>query len=166
VQNIQQLGVVAADHAIVAFDGYPMVGLYVGSCRTWWNICRRDHIDCDILAGGQQRQSGEQRRARQKAELQAPYKQFILKASKLCLDALDGRTELSKLVDIDAMLNRIRVLSSPTVIEDADATVRVIVDTYSRADTKFSRISHAISEEFCVPLRACSKACHEELRMD
>ena len=27
-------------------------------------------------------------------------------------------------------------------------------------------ISHAISEEFCEPLRACSKACHEELRMD
>jgi hypothetical protein len=38
---------------------------------------------------GQQRQSKEQRRAREKTELQALYKQFIQEASKLYLDALE-----------------------------------------------------------------------------
>ena len=48
---------------------------------------------------GQQRQTREQRRAQQKLELQALYKQFILEAAKLYGDALkhelDGNSEVS-----------------------------------------------------------------------
>src|SRR6266481_2693427 len=63
---------------------------------------------------GQQRQTREQRRARDKDELQALYKQFIFDASKLYGDALEhNTTEIPKLVDIYATLNRLRVLSSP-----------------------------------------------------
>jgi hypothetical protein len=61
---------------------------------------------------GQQRQTKEQRRARQKVELQALYRQFIQDASKLYIDALEhNTTEIAKLVDVYAALNRIRVLS-------------------------------------------------------
>ena len=67
---------------------------------------------------GQQRQSKEQRRAREKTELQALYKQFIQEASKLYLDALEhNKTEISKLVDAYATLNRIRVQSSSKVVD-------------------------------------------------
>ena len=41
---------------------------------------------------GQQRQTKEQRRARQKAEMQALYKLFIQDASKLYVDALEHNT--------------------------------------------------------------------------
>jgi hypothetical protein len=40
---------------------------------------------------GQQRQTKEQRRAREKEELQALHRQYIQDASELYVDALDGR---------------------------------------------------------------------------
>jgi hypothetical protein len=115
---------------------------------------------------GQQRQTKEQRRARAKAEMQALYKQFILDASKLYTDALEhDTTEITKLVDIYATLNRIRVLSSPKVIAEADKALRMIVDTYAEENTTFSGIRQSIGRGFSDPLRAFSEACHEELKM-
>ena len=115
---------------------------------------------------GQQRQTKEQRRARQKLELQALYRQFIQDASKLYSDALEhNSTEISKLVDIYATIDRMRVLSSPKVVAEADKALRTIVDTYGRQNTTFSGITHSISEGFSDPLRAFSEACHEELKM-
>jgi gas vesicle protein len=85
---------------------------------------------------GQQRQSKEQRRAREKTELQALYKQFIQEASKLYLDALEhNKTEISKLVD-----------------------------AYENENTTFSDIIHSINKGLVDPLRPFSEACHEELR--
>jgi hypothetical protein len=115
---------------------------------------------------GQQRQTKEQRRSRQKLELQALYRQFIQGASKLYSDALEhNSTEIPRLVDIYATLNRIRVLSSPKVIEEADTALRTIVDTYGRENATFSGITHSIKDGFADPLRAFSEACHEELKM-
>jgi hypothetical protein len=115
---------------------------------------------------GQQRQTREQRRARQKLELEALYRQFIQDASKLYSDALEhNSTEVPRLVDIYAMLNRIRVLSSPKVIGEADKALRTIVDTYGRQNITFSGFTHSISDGLPDPLRAFSEACHEELKM-
>jgi hypothetical protein len=115
---------------------------------------------------GQQRQTKEQRRARQKAEVEALYKLFILEASKLYGDALEhNTTEIPKLVDIYATLNRMRVLSSPKVMAEADNALRVIMDTYAKENTTFSGIRQLICHGFPDPLRAFSQACHEELKM-
>ena len=115
---------------------------------------------------GQQRQTKEQRRARQKAEMQALYKLFIQDASKLYVDALEhNTTEITKLVDIYATLNRMRVLSTPKVIAEADNALRIIIDTYARENTTFSGVRQSISHGFPDPLRAFSEACHEELKM-
>ena len=66
---------------------------------------------------GQQRQTMEQRRAREKDELQALYKQFIQDASKLYVDALEhNTTEIPKLVDIYATLNRMQAAWQPLPI--------------------------------------------------
>ena len=82
------------------------------------------------------------------------------------VDALEhNTTEIQKLVDIYATLNRIRVLSSPKVIAAADNALRMIVDTYARENTTFSGIRHSIIHGFPDPLRAFSEACHEELKM-
>ena len=115
---------------------------------------------------GQQRQTKEQRRAREKDELQELYKQFIQDASKLYGDALEhNTTEIVKLVDIYATLNRIRVLSSPKVIAEADNALRMIIETYAKENTTFSGVRHSISHGFPDPLRAFSEACHEELEV-
>jgi gas vesicle protein len=114
---------------------------------------------------GQQRQSKEQRLAREKVERQALYKQFIQEASKLYIDALEhNTTEIAKFVDIYATLNRIRVLSSRRVIEEADQALRMIVETYSRENATFSALERSIGQGFADPLRAFSEACHEELK--
>jgi hypothetical protein len=114
---------------------------------------------------GQQRQTKEQRRARQKAEVQALYKQFILDGSKLYVDALEhNTTELSKLVDIYATLNRMRVLSSHKVVAAADNALRTILDTYAKENATFSGVRESIIHGFPDPLRAFADACHEELR--
>jgi len=114
---------------------------------------------------GQQRQTKEQRRAREKDELQALYKQFIQDASKLYVDALEHNTaEISKLVDIYATLNRMRVLSSPKVIAAAENALRMIMDTYAKENATFSGIRQLIDHGFPDPLQGFSEACHEELK--
>jgi hypothetical protein len=115
---------------------------------------------------GLQRQTKEQRRVQQKAEVHELYKQFIQDASRLYVDALEhNTTEISKLVDIYATLNRMRVLSSPRVITEADNALRMIFDTYAKENTTFPSIRQSISRGFPDPLRAFSEACHEELKM-
>src|SRR4051812_16446880 len=115
---------------------------------------------------GQQRQTKEQRRAREKDELQTLYKQFIQDASKLYVDALEhNTTEIPKLVDIYTTLNRMRVLSLPKVIAAAEDALRMIIDTYAKENTTFSGVRQSISHGFPDPLRAFSEACHEELKM-
>ena len=114
---------------------------------------------------GQQRQTKEQRRAREKDELQALYKQFIQDASKLYVDALEhNTTEIAKLVDIYATLNRMRVLSSPKVIAAAESALRMIMDTYAKENATFSGIRQLIDHGFPDPLQGFSEACHEELK--
>jgi hypothetical protein len=115
---------------------------------------------------GQQRQTKEQRRAREKDELQALYKQFIEDASKLYVDALEhDTTELPKLVDIYTTINRMRVLSPPKVVAEADKALWMIIDTYAKKNETFSGIRLSISQGFPDPLRAFSQACHDELKM-
>jgi hypothetical protein len=115
---------------------------------------------------GQQRQIKEQRKARRKAEVQALYKLFIQDAPKLYIDALEhNTTEFAKLVDIYATLNRMRVLSLPKVVVEADNALRMIIETYAKENTTFSGVRQSIKHGFPDPLRAFSEACHEELRM-
>jgi hypothetical protein len=115
---------------------------------------------------GQQRQTKEQRRAREKDELEALYRQFIIDGSKLYGDAIEhNTTEIPKLVDIYATLNRMRVLSSPKVVAEANNALRMIIDTYAKENATFSGIRQSIGQGFPDPLRAFSEACHEELKM-
>ena len=114
---------------------------------------------------GQQRQTREQRREQQKAELMALYRQFIQDASKLYADAIEhNTTEIAELVDVYATLNRMRVLSSPKVVAEADKALRIIVQTYAKENRTFSGVRQSISDGFPDPLRDFSEACHEELK--
>jgi gas vesicle protein len=120
---------------------------------------------------GQRYQSKEQRILREKGERQALYKQFIQEASKLYIDALEhSTTEIAKLVDVYATINRIRILSSARVVKEANEALLEIIDAYGNENRTFSDIKQSISDVrksihggYPDPLQKFSEACHEEL---
>src|SRR5215467_10511178 len=71
--------------------------------------------------------------ASSKSRRQKLYKAFIDGAAKIYGDALmHDKLELSGLIELYAILSRMRVLSSAVVIEHADRVLRVITETYSQ----------------------------------
>ena len=85
------------------------------------------------------------------------YKDFIEEASKLYADAYEhDQAELSKLVNLYAMVSRMRVLSSPRIVENADRVVRVIIETYLAPNKTFRDIPETFANEATDPLREFS----------
>src|SRR5258705_6371640 len=59
------------------------------------------------------------------------YKSFIEEASRLYADALvNDKSEISKLVDLYALIARMKILSSDSVIEAAEKAGRLLLGTY------------------------------------
>src|SRR5215470_1735385 len=99
-----------------------------------------------------------------KARRQKLYKRFIDEASKLYADALvHDKAEVSALVSVYALINRMRVVSSPIVIEKAEAVVHLIVDTYFAPNKTLSDVRELLNGHAVNPLRAFSEACRAEL---
>src|ERR1044072_2211622 len=68
-----------------------------------------------------------------KSRRQALYKAFIDGASKAYGDSLiHDNLELSGLIQLYALLSRMRVISSAAVIDDADRIVKAILETYNQ----------------------------------
>jgi hypothetical protein len=69
------------------------------------------------------------------------YKNFIEEASRLYADALvNDQSEVSKLVDLYALIARMKILSSDAVIEAAEKAGRLILDIYLSPNRTFSRV--------------------------
>jgi hypothetical protein len=99
-----------------------------------------------------------------KTRRQKLYKQFIDEASKLYADALvHDKAEVSALVSVYALINRMRVVSSSAVIEKADAVVHLIVDTYFTPNKTFSDVRELLNGHAVNPLRSFSEECRAEL---
>jgi hypothetical protein len=85
------------------------------------------------------------------------YKQFIDEASRLYADALvHDQAEISALVSVYALIGRMRVVSTPAVIEKAEEVIRTIVDTYFAPNKTFPELR-------IDPQRAFSEQCREDL---
>ena len=113
----------------------------------------------------QYRQDRASRLSRDKARRQKLYKQFIDEASKLYADALvHDEAEVSALVSIYALISRMRVVSSTTVVESALAVVRMIVDTYFDSNKTFPELRELMNSDAIDPLRAFSEECRTELQ--
>src|SRR5215470_17265972 len=79
----------------------------------------------------QRHQDRANRLSRDKSRRQKVYRQFIDEASKLYADALvHDDLQIHTLVSAYALISRMRVLSSPSVIHKADAVIQMIVETY------------------------------------
>jgi len=68
------------------------------------------------------------------------------------------------LVNLYALVSKMRVLSSPRIAAHADRVVRVIIETYLAPNKTFRDVVEIVDNEAMDPLRAFSNACREELR--
>jgi hypothetical protein len=71
---------------------------------------------------------------------------------------------VSALVSVYALIGRMRILSSSSVIEKADAVVRMIIDTYFAPNTTFPELRKLLNSHTMDPLRAFSEECRAELQ--
>lgn len=93
------------------------------------------------------------------------YEHFIEEASRLYADAYEhNEAETAKLVNLYALVSKMRVLSSPRIVESAERVVRVIIETYLAPNKTFRDVVDLLDNEAMDPLRAFSNASREELR--
>jgi hypothetical protein len=113
----------------------------------------------------QQAQTRAQRRA-PRGMLEPPcFGRFLDEAAKLYSDALQtSRDDVTGLIGIYALTNRIRLLSTPEVVEAADTVVRIIVDTYLAPNITLHEMRTNWIDKHVDPLRDFSEACRKELQ--
>ena len=110
-------------------------------------------------------QSRAQLAAQDLSMRQELYKNFTEEASRLYADAFErDNPNISDLVNLYALVSRMRVLSSSKIIESADAIVRRIIATYLEPNKTFRDLKDIVERDTMDPLREFSDACREELR--
>ena len=91
------------------------------------------------------------------------YNEFIEAASKCYVHALQhGQADIPALVDLYAKLGRMRILSSPKVLESARQIERNIINTYLAPDKTFLELREMIDSGSVDLLRDFSVACRAE----
>lgn len=110
-------------------------------------------------------QFSAQQRALDRSKREELYRNFIDEASRWYIDAFThDKAELSNLVNLYALINKIRIISSPSVVECADRVGLVIIETYLGPNRAFPDIRELANADAVNPLREFSNACREELR--
>ena len=114
----------------------------------------------------QQAQSRAQRIAAERDSRAALFGRFLDEAAKLYSDALQNRQDhdVTRLVSIYALINRIRLISSPQVVDAADNVARIIVDAYLAPNITMKEMRENWIERHVDPLRDFSEACRKELQ--
>ena len=108
-------------------------------------------------------QMKSQRSASSKSKRQKLYKAFIDGAARIYGDALlHDKLETTGLIDLHALVSRMRIVSSRPVIETAVNVVKVITETYSQPNKSPEEIEVMISNGNVDILRSFSEACRDE----
>jgi hypothetical protein len=104
--------------------------------------------------------------AAEREKREALFGRFLEEAAKLYSDAMQHKREDSAaLINIYALVNRIRLVSSPRVVESADRLTRIIMDTYLAPNVSMEEVRARWIERDIDPLRDFGEACREELGM-
>ena len=112
----------------------------------------------------QRRKDRARRHSRSVAKREELYKSFIEETSRLYADAIvSDKSEISKLVDMYALIGRMKILSSDEVIDAAEKAALLIIETYVAPTRTFVDIPQFIKE--MDPLREFSEACRRELQL-
>ena len=105
--------------------------------------------------------------ASSKSRRQKLYRSFIEDASRIYGDALIHQTlELSGLIGLYALISRMRILSSPPVVESAVRIARIITETYSQPNKTPAELEAMIENDSVDLLQAFSEACRREFEME
>jgi hypothetical protein len=133
--------------ALASFSGSAS-GTLASIVTGWVTQRRKDRVRHSLRATSQREQL---------------YTTFIEEASRLYADALmSDKSEISKLVDLFALVGRMKILSSDEVIEAAEKAGRLIVETYLSPNMSFADLPKLLSG--MDPFREFSDACRRELR--
>jgi hypothetical protein len=100
---------------------------------------------------------------KQIARREALYSDFIGESARLLLDAMQhSASDLQKMLPVYALLSRIRLSSSESVLQGAEQVINTIVSTYPQPNLTPEQIeSRAVSDQD--PLRQFSDTCRIEL---
>jgi len=105
-----------------------------------------------------------QRRDISKSSRQKLYKAFIDDGAKIYGDALiHDKLETTGLIDLHALVSRMRIVSSLPVIDTAVNVVKAITETYTQPNKSPEEIEAMISNGSVDILRSFSEACRDEL---
>jgi hypothetical protein len=111
----------------------------------------------------EQTKTKAQRLAQDQLRRQELYKEFIEQASKLYADALQhDKADVSALMGLYAEVSRMRVLSSPKVVDSADQIVKEIIHAYLEPNKTFPELREMVDSGLIDPLRSFSEACRAE----
>lgn len=92
------------------------------------------------------------------------YMSFIEEASKWLADSYEhDKSEISNLVKLYALISKMRILSSPQIVESADKVVRAIIENYYAPNKSFRDIEEIVNDNKMNPLVDFSNACRDEL---
>jgi len=112
----------------------------------------------------QKAQARAEQLAHNKARREELYKDFIGEAAQLYLDALGhNEAETAKFVKLYALIGRMRVLSSPKIVETGETVARTIIETYQAPNKTFRDLQGIVNSDAMDPLHAFSEACRDEL---
>ena len=104
-----------------------------------------------------------QRSDSSKSKRQNLYKAFIDDAARIYGDALlHDKLETTGLIDLHALVSRMRIVSSRPVIETAVNVVKAITETYGQPNKSPEEIEAMISNGSVDILRSFSEACRDE----
>jgi hypothetical protein len=111
----------------------------------------------------QQTQAKAQWIMQDRGRRQELYKEFIEEAAKSYVDALQhDKPDTTALVGIYAKIDRMRVQSSPKVVESAERVGRRIVDAYLAPDKSFLELREMLNSGAIDLLSEFSNACRVE----
>ena len=98
-----------------------------------------------------------------KLHRQELYKEFIETASKCYVDALQyDKADTPALVELYVRVGRMRILSSPKVVETAELVARRIIDTYLEPNKTFLELREMANSGSIHRLRDFSETCRAE----
>jgi reverse gyrase len=93
------------------------------------------------------------------------YSEFIGECARLLVDAfIHTLDKPEKLLPIYALINRIRLCSSPAVLAEAEHLLRRIAEQYFAKNLTVENLREIARSEEADPLRAFAEACRAELK--
>ena len=99
-----------------------------------------------------------------KSRRQELYREFVEEASKGYIDSITTNTpDLTRLVGLYALISRMRSLSSPKIIVEAEKVAQLIVRSYPEPNKTFADLRPMIIANAIDPLRSFAESCREEL---